>query len=539
MRAPLSRTLFDLLAEQSVRYSDATAVVSRGQHCSYSDLFQRAGIVASALRKCGVQHGDRIGVLLSNRLEWLEVCLGAGAVGASLVPLSTWSTRKELEFLLADSGVKIMIALARFGGRDFVTDLAAVAPEIAEGRCAKAYPTLEQIVLVDAQPGDPFRSYNAFLADASEWQALPPGLAASAGDDGLILYTSGSSATPKAVRLRLHGIVENGFNIGERMGLSPSDRVLLSAPLFWSYGSANALPAVLTHGATLVLQEKFDAAEALDLVERHSCTAIYTLPVMTAALLAHPAFNVSRVRTLRTGLTIGSPREFLDAAEKLGISELCNVYGATETYGNCCVTWHHWPIARRAACQGEPLPGVEMRFVDAETGKPVAAGEAGLVEVRGYVSPGYTGASTEQNAAVYTADGFYRTGDIGRLDESGAFVFVGRSTEMIKRAGINVSPAEVENILLTHPAVREVGVVGASDRERGEIIVAFVVVRDSAVTAEDLIAHCKAISSRYKVPDRIEIRQSLPATPTGKLHRRGLKQDAADLVSSSRLVPHG
>jgi fatty-acyl-CoA synthase len=260
---------------------------------------------------------------------------------------------------------------------------------------------------------------------------------------------------------------------------------------------------------------------------------------MTAALLAHPAFDVSRTRTLRTGLTIGSPREFLDAAEKLGVSELCNVYGATETYGNCCVAWHHWPIARRAACQGEPLPGVEMRFVDAETGQPVALGEAGLVEVRGYVSPGYTGASTEQNAAVFTADGFYRTGDIGRLDESGAFVFIGRSTEMIKRAGINVSPAEVENILLTHPAVREVGVVGASDRERGEIIVAFVVVRDSAVTAEDLIAHCKAISSRYKVPDRIEIRQALPVTPTGKLHRRGLKQDAAELVSSKRLVSHG
>jgi fatty-acyl-CoA synthase len=221
----------------------------------------------------------------------------------------------------------------------------------------------------------------------------------------------------------------------------------------------------------------------------------------------------------------------MTAAQGLGASELCNIYGTTETYGNCCVTSHRWPLDRRAVCQGEPLPGNELRLVDVETGAPVAPGEAGLCEVRGYITPGYAGASAEQNASTFTPDGFYRTGDIGRFDDNGAFVFVGRNTEMIKRAGINVSPAEVETILRGHPGVAEAGVVGVPDVERGELVIAFVVTAEPTVTATELIAHCRSTASKYKVPDRIEIRKTLPLTPTGKLQRRELKREAAALVS--------
>jgi fatty-acyl-CoA synthase len=287
----------------------------------------------------------------------------------------------------------------------------------------------------------------------------------------------------------------------------------------------------------LVLQRRFEAAQAIDLIERHGCTAIYTLPGMTSAILGSPGFSADRVRTLRTGLTIGAPQDFMAAANGLGAAELCNIYGSTETYGNCCVTSHRWPIERRALCQGEPLPGNEMRFVDVETGSPVAPGEPGLCEIRGYVTAGYAGASSDQNASAFTPDGFYRTGDIGRIDENGAFVFVGRNTEMIKRAGINVSPEEVENILLLHSGVKRAGVVGVPDAERGELVIAFVVPSSKAVTAAELIMHCRSVASKYKVPDRIEICESLPLTPTGKLQRRELKRDGVNLVSTG--VRHG
>ena len=147
---------------------------------------------------------------------------------------------------------------------------------------------------------------------------LPPGEAPSAVDDALILYTSGSTSKPKAVRLAHYGLIENGFNIGERMALGPADRIFASIPLFWAYGSANALPATFTHGATLVLQDRFEPGEALALIERHHCTAIYTLPTMTTALIQHRDFGLARTGSLRTGLTIGTAQNLVDAATILG-----------------------------------------------------------------------------------------------------------------------------------------------------------------------------------------------------------------------------
>ena len=222
--------------------------------------------------------------------------------------------------------------------------------------------------------------------------SLAPGEGASAADPLVILYTSGSSNRPKAVPLDHFGIIENGFNIGERQGLVPGDRVLVSIPLFWSYGAVNALPAAITHGATLVMQGHFEAGGALDLIERQKCTAIYTLPAMTNALVAHPAFDRRRTASLRAGVTIGAPQDIMKAAEQLGASEICNIYGGTENYGNCCVTPHDWPLeqardvpghslARRAAAHTRPRYGPRLS----------QPGEVGEIEVKGYLTKGYLG----------------------------------------------------------------------------------------------------------------------------------------------------
>jgi len=328
------------------------------------------------------------------------------------------------------------------------------------------------------------------------------------------------------------GIIENGFNIGERQGYTNDDRVLLAPPLFWSYGSANALSAVLTHGATLVLQSRFEPGEALHLIEQHRCTALYTLPAITAALISHPEFRPERTRSLRTGLTIGTAQDVMTAATVLGAREMCNVYGQTETYGNCCVTWHHWPLEQRAACQGPPLHGVTIRIVDEITGVALTAGQPGLIEVKGYVMRGYIGASAAQTGAAMTADGYFRTGDMGELNEMGDIRFIGRTTEMIKKGGINISPAEVEDLLMRHPAVAQAGVVGVPDADQGELIAAFVVCKPGLVLTEAaLTAHCRELASRYKVPDFISFRETLPVTATGKLMRRDLKTLAAELPS--------
>jgi fatty-acyl-CoA synthase len=509
--------LSGLLEHVAERMGPELAAIDEHSSITYAGLRADSLALARALAAMGVTHGDRVGLLAGNGVPWLTVAFAASAAGATLVPMSTWSTRPELEFLIADARCKVLFVTTDFGGRDFTDDVAAVT-DLSGPR----------LVALDGTGADEgrFVPMARILAETDAGSEATP-TPAEAGDDAMILYTSGSTSHPKGVRLRQADLVENGLHIGDRMGLRPGDRVLVPVPLFWAFGGCNALPAAMTHGATMVLPARFVAAQSLDLIEAHRCTALYTLPAITSALLRHAAFRSERVKSLRTGLTIGTPEDFRLATDCLGVSELCNVYGATETYGNCAVTWHHWPTARRAVCQGPLLPGQRVRFRDRDSGALCPPGETGLAEVTGRVSPGYFGQSESANDAAFTDDGYYRTGDLGYLDADGAFVFVGRDSEMIKRAGINVSPAEVEDALMQAEGVAAAAVTGVPDAERGELIVAFVV--GTAVQPDALDAHCRAVLSRYKQPDRIEIIDALPLTATGKLQRRAVRQMALAL----------
>ena len=536
MRPPLSRTFPELLAEQAALAGDRIAVIDRGRQYSYAALAERAGRLAAGLRAAGLKRGDRIGVLLGNRIEWLEIFFGATAAGAIVVPISTWSKPAELEFILNDAGVSMLFTMASAGSTDFIAGLRPLIPEAfaAQDWASARFPALRSLIVVGASPpSSGWSSFDSMFGEALGQGDLPldrTADAAAAADDALILYTSGSTSKPKAVRLAHQGLIENGFNIGERQGLGRDDRILAAVPLFWAYGSANALPATFSHGAALVLQERFEPVGALTLIEQHRCTAIYTLPAMTSAMIAHPEFAPARTASLRTGLTIGNSQDVINAAEVLGAAQICNVYGSSETYGNCCVTPCDWPLERRSTCQGPPLPGVSIRLIDAETGAAASRGAPGLIEVSGYLMPGYGGQSAVHNADVFTDDGWYRTGDIGTLSDEGDIIFLGRNSEMIKRSGINVSPAEVEDILMQHPGVAQAAVVGAPDPARGEIIVGFVVCEKNVLAAE-LIAHCRSLASSYKVPDRIIFRSGLPATATGKLQRQPLKALALALTA--------
>ena len=535
MLAPYSRTMFDLLCEQAERYSDRVAVICDDTRITYSDLHDRAARVAAGLRSLGLGRHDRVGLLLNNRTEWLEIFFGTAAIGAVLVPFSTWSKRRELEFLFRDSRIKALFSAQRLGDQDFAKDIAGLVPALsaeAPGTWRdEQFPMLESVVFIGSTSVAGALSYDMFRTSASPMAiAPPPGDGARTGDPALILYTSGSTSYPKAVPLCHGAIIENGFNIGERQGLTIDDRVLLSPPLFWSYGSANAMSATLTHGATLVLQGRFEAGEALDLIERHQCTALYTMPGMTSAMLMHPAFRAERTRSLRTGVTIGTPQDVASVAEALGAREICNVYGQTESYGNCCVTWHHWPLERRMHVQGPPLPGVHVRIVDETSGLPVEPGVAGQIEVKGNLTPGYDGASAQNNATAFTADGYFRTGDLGLLTPEGDLQFLARTTEMIKRAGINIAPAEVEEVLRHHSGVAEAAVVGIPDPDKGEIVLAFVVAKPGVELTEEILRnHCRTEAASYKTPDRVELCAKLPTTATGKLLRSELKRMAANV----------
>jgi fatty-acyl-CoA synthase len=386
------------------------------------------------------------------------------------------------------------------------------------------------VVSIDERQHDGVYRFDDFVAraaDVREAQRATAQADVAPTDLCYILYTSGSTATPKGVTLAHGSVIENGFHIGERQHLGAADRVWLAAPLFWSFGSANALAAIMTHGGSIVLQESFEAGEALALLDEERCTVYYGMPNMARALLEHPDRPRRRLAGMRTGLTIGLPEDIQMTIDAVGARELCNVYGSTETYGNCAVTDAHDPLALRLETQGRPLPGMDIRVVDPESGRPLPRGEVGEFRVKGHVTAGYY-ADAEQTRAAFDRDGYFVTGDLGLIGDDGRVRFRGRLKEMIKTGGINVAPLEVEAILATHHAVQQAYVVGVPDRDRGELVVAAVELREGATaTAEGLTRFCRDHLATYKVPARFVFRKAteFPRTATGKIHKPRLREE--------------
>jgi fatty-acyl-CoA synthase len=518
---PFSRHLSELVSELARRDAGAPAVHDGALTLSYAELEDRIDAVAGGLRALGVEWGSTVGLLCTNRWEWLAAAIGAQRAGARVAAFNTFAKAWDLEYMLSHSDTEVLVCVASFRSRDYRETLRELVPELASAEwSSERFPALRDVVVVGEAPELPGVKTLADVMAAGEPFAPVP---VSAADDAFILYTSGSSARPKAVPMQHYGTIENGFSIGERMGLEREDRVFVSVPLFWAYGAVNALPATLTHGAALVLQAAFEPRGALDLIERHRCTAIYTLPNMSAALLAAEGFAPARVESLRTGLMLGTEAEIRRTLQELDVPKICNIYGGTETYGNCCVTPSDWPDERRLTSQGPPLPGVRLRIADPSTEEVLPTGAVGEIQVSGYLARGYLADESGAGATAFGADGWYRSGDLGSLDDEGGLHFHSRATEMIKTGGINVAPREVEEFLALHPAIENVAVVGVPDERLSEIVVAFVVARAGEdLTENELRSFCAERIASFKVPARVHVIGELPTTDTGKLARRAL-----------------
>ena len=538
---PRSRTLGALLDEMAAARPRAEAVVFRGERLTYAVLKARADELARALLAVGVSRGDRVAVLLPNRPEWLVAAFAVSKVGAITVGVSTFSTPREIAWILDHCRPAVLVTIEAFRGRSYLTPLYELCPEFARSAPgalrSDRFPELRAVVCVD--PGRHDGVYwlgdlTGRAADVGETALAAAQAAVAPTDLCYILYTSGSTATPKGVSLAHYGVIENGFNIGERQHLTDADRLWMAVPLFWSFGSANALPAIMTHGGSIVLQESFEPGEALALLDGERCSVYYGMANMARAILEHPDRARHRLAAMRTGLTIGLPEDIQMTMEAVGARELCNVYGSTETYGNCAVTDAHDPLELRLHTQGLPLPGMDIRVVDPASGRPPPLGEVGEFRVKGYVTPGYY-KDPELNRTAFDADGYFVTGDLGCLGDDGRLRFRGRLKEMIKTGGINVAPLEVEGVLLTHSAVKQAYVVGVPDRDKGELVVAAIELREGAsATAEALAAFCRERLASYKVPTRLVFRKAdeFPRTPTGKVQKPQLREELARLVSS-------
>lgn len=508
---------------------DDPAIIDEQRTCTHAELATEVAAVSRGLAKLGVGPGSRVGLLCTNRVEWVTAAYGALTLGATLAAFPTWARSWDLDHLLAHSRCEVLLTADRAGTTDLISVISELIPEVSSddrpGLHSATYPALRELVVIGQVPSSA-RSFADLGAGAPD-VGRP---ASPAEDSALVLYTSGSTARPKAVRLAQRAAIAHAREVAARMGVRHDDRILLPVPLFWSYGGANALMVALVTGSTVVLQETFDAAGALAQIARHRCTVLYTLPSITRTLLAEPTFSRDVVTTLRRGMTIGPPSDVRAAAIELGVTEICNAYGSTELYGGATVTPHHWPLERRCARQGTALPGNRIAIIDPQTGRVQPPGELGEIVVSGYVSPGYLG-QPDETAASFDLDGTFRTGDLGHLDADGELHYAGRASEMIRTGGINVSPLEVEDFLRTHDAVEEAVVVGVADPKADQVPIAFV--RTTSLHGTDeatLLAYCRDHIAAYKVPRRIVLRTTaLPRTATGKPARTPLMEEAQAL----------
>ncbi len=515
MNLPLATTLPELMDVMAHRHGGRDFITDHRRRLTYAEFRSEVRDVAKGLYALGVRRGDKVALLMGNEAEWLVVDFAVTMLGGVLVAVNTWWKQSELQHALFSTDACMLIMVDRYLGNDYLATLGEL------GDLSQALPQLRQVVVLGPELPDGAMHYKDLAARGRSVQDADidaAQAAVQADDAAYLLFTSGSTARSKAVQLTHRGNTVNSFYIGENMHLTEQDRLLLPTSLFWSLTCLNGLFAIMTHGASLVLLYKYDTAEMLRLMDEERCTGAYTLPNIVLALYAHPDRARRDLTRWRTGICRSN---MIERVAEMGAHEMVTGYGLTECYGHSVQTNAHDPIETKIRSVGRPLPGVELRVINPDTGVEVPRGETGEILLRGHVTPGYY-KDPERTAEAIDADGWFHTGDIGVLDADGALSFKGRFKEMTKTGGINVTPADVEDVLHAHPAVQQAVVVGVGDAERDEIVAALVVPRPGVqLDVDDLVAHCRRTAAAFKVPRFIQIvdADEIPLTDTGKVHK--------------------
>ena len=515
MQMPSARTLPGLLEEMSLRFGDRNFITDHQRRLSYAEFLAEARVIAKGLHALGVQRGDKVAILMGNQAEWLLVDFAVTMLGGVLVALNTWWRHEELHSALASSDSSVLVMVDKYIKNDYVASLHEL------GDLSVALPHLKHVVVAgeDISAGaTPFGALYEMAGKVPDKVVDDAIRLVKPEDTAYLLFTSGSTARAKPVELTHRGIVENPHGIGERMHFTELDRLLLPTSVFWALSCVNGLFAAMTHGASVVLQYRYEPGEMLRLIEAEQCTAAYTLPNIVIDIHGHPDRARRDLRRWRTGTCRPNVMHLM---AEMGVMEMITGYGLTEGYGHSVETDAHDSLEKRQRNVGFALPGNQVEVVDPVTRVKVAQGQPGEIRLRGHVTPGYY-KNPQRTAEAFDRDGWFYTGDVGVFEEDGSLTIKGRIKDMIKTGGINVTPADVEEVLQTHPAVQQAIVVGVPHPRLEEIVSAMVVLKHGVdASPEELIAHCAKASAKFKVPRFIDIigSEAVPLTDTGKVHK--------------------
>jgi acyl-CoA synthetase (AMP-forming)/AMP-acid ligase II len=508
------------------RWPGEEAIVDGDQRITWAGLAEQMGRAARAFAASGVRPGDRVALWAPSSLTWIVASMGVYAAGAVLTPINTRFKGREAAHVVRKSGARLLLTVTDFLGADYVGMLAAEDPELAARL---------PVVVLSGPPGG-----------ASPWpefldQSGDPGAGHLPGDDlgpddvSDIIFTSGTTGTPKGAMLT-HGASTRVYtDWSERVGLRHGDRYLVVYPFFHTAGLKSAVLASVLRGATILPCPVFDPPVVLDLVVREQVSMLPGPPALYQSLLNfdRSGYDTPTLRLAVTGASAVPVDLVRRMREDLGFASVVTAYGLTETTGTVTTCLSDDPVKVIANTSGRPLPGLEVRIVD-EAGQEVPAGEPGEVIVRGYaVMKGYFKAP-EATAAAISPDGWLHTGDVGILDAGGNLRITDRIKDMFIVGGFNAYPAEIESAISRHPDVAQVSVIGVPDERLGEVGYAFVISRTgSALTEAGLIAWCRGQLANFKVPRRVEFVSTLPLNASGKVQKFELRDRARQSVATA------
>ncbi|WP_332762412.1 AMP-binding protein [Pseudarthrobacter sp.] len=503
---------------------------------SYTKMNDDVDRLARALLASGVAKGDRVGIWSPNCAEWTLLQYATAKAGAILVNVNPAYRSHELEFVVKQNGMRMLVAAPSDRNSDYV----GMARQALAG-C----PDLRELVFLPdygmdgLDAGDPQSdgelTYAELLkrADAVGHSSLKARMAELDPHDPINLqYTSGTTGFPKGATLTHHNILNNGYSIGELLGYTEHDRVVIPVPFYHCFGMVIGNLAALSHGAATIIPGRgFTPAAALEAVQDFGGTSLYGVPTMFIAELALPDFSSYDLATLRTGVMAGSvcPIDVMNRViSEMHMVDVAICYGMTETSPVSTMTRNGDTLQQRTETVGRTMPRLENQIVDPGTGEVLERGEIGELCTRGYaVMAGYWD-QPEKTAEAIDADRWMHTGDLARIDDEGYVVIEGRIKDLVIRGGENIYPREIEEFLYSHPSIQDVQVIGVPDAKYGEELMACIILTPGAepLDAAAVADFCRGKLAHYKIPRYVDVRESFPMTVSGKIRKVEMREEA-------------
>jgi len=533
-----ARTLGDLLNKASERWSDREAIVFKGERIRYWEYRDRVDKLTKALIHIGVTKGDKVSVLFNNRPEWGISEYAVDKIGAIVVPINTRYKTHELEYILKHSDSTTLTMMDQFLGINYMAMLKEICPGVSKcdpgGLYSEKLPFLKNIICLSDQQYPGIYNFYELLEKGGELdndEELKKAQAQVDEEDiAHIPYTSGTTGFPKGVMTTHYQYLWFNSSFAKNIGLREEDRLCVPPPFCHNFGNSQGIHTPTMCGSCSVIVEYFDPLICLEAIEKERCTFFAGTPTMYIKMLQHPDFGKFDLTSLKLGLIAAAPapvKLIRDITDRMGIKTLIHGYGMTENSVGTSMTRPGDSPEIVSTTVGKPFPGAQVKVIDPNTGRDLPPGKEGELCTKGrLIMKGYY-KMPEESAKLIDQNGWFHTGDLVVINENGYIKITGRLKDVFMPGGLNVSPEEVENILYTHPKIKQVTVVGVPDSVMGEVGMAFVELKEGERENEEgIIQFCKGRMANFKVPKYVQFVTEFPMTSTGKVQRFRLKEQA-------------